>query len=429
MAYDTKRTFVLGIDGFPCSFLNDKLIQEKMPKLARLCNDNSGKRMNSVYPTVSSVAWTTFATGKNPAGHNIFGFVDRTPNPFQIEIPTARSRGAKTIWQELSQVGKRVIVINVPLTYPPEKVNGILTSCFLCTDISKSSYPERFSSYLKEKGYVIDVDASLARENKRKFMDDLFLAMDKRFEVTFELMEKEKWDYFQLHIMETDRLFHFLWNDLLMQGEYYLEIINFLGKLDQYIDRLQDSLSDKDRFIMLSDHGFCATKYEVQLNRWLEREGLLKFENGSDRLVDYHKDSLCYSLLPGRIFVNLKGREEKGTVKESEYDYIRGEIRQKLLNFADPTSGEKIIDKVLFREEIYSGPYIENAADIIAHPKRGYDLKGRMGNIETFEKSHINGMHTYDDAFIAAKNLNIDSVSSIQDIKDLILRDLLNGSE
>lgn len=348
--------------------------------------------------------------------------MDRTPNPFQIKIPTASDRKAKTIWQLLSEQGKRVIVMNVPLTYPPEEVNGILTSCFLCTDISKSSYPKGFSNYLKSKEYIIDVDAWLAKDNKRKFMDELYRALEKRFEITLELMDKEDWYFFQLHIMETDRLFHFFWSDLETKGEYYSDIVKFFNKLDTYIGSLQNKLSSYDRLIILSDHGFCGIKSEVQLNVWLKKQGLLKFLDSKNKLTDYHRDTICYSLLPGRIFINLEGREEKGTVKINDYPSIREEIKHRLLDFTEPKSGEKIIDKVYFREEIYSGPYLDNAADIITHPKRGYDLKGGLEKEEIFDKTHISGMHTYDDAFICAKNCNINKVETIQDVKEIILR-------
>ncbi|MEK6715286.1 MAG: alkaline phosphatase family protein [Candidatus Omnitrophota bacterium] len=414
-----KRTFVLGLDGVPYSFLNNGLVQETMPNLLGLFKDSPAKRMDSVYPTVSSVAWTSFATGLNPAGHSIFGFVDRHPNPFQIEIPTARNRRAKTIWQELSEQGKKVIVINVPITYPPEEVNGILISCFLCTDIDKSSYPKEFSNYLKEKGYIIDVDASLAKENKRKFMDELHLALERRFEVAFELIDKQEWDYFQLHIMETDRLFHFLWSDLENKNGFYKDIVNFFEKLDVFIKKLNEKLLKTDQLIILSDHGFCGVKAEVQLNAWLKEQNLLKFTNTDEKLPDYDKNSICYSLLPGRIFINLEGREEKGTVKANDYNSVRNVVKSRLLEFKD-RQGEKIIDKVFFREELYSGPYLEDAADIIAHPIRGYDLKGRTGDISVFEHSHLNGMHTFDDAFIYSRNCDISNVESIMDVKKAI---------
>jgi len=420
ITHNGLRTFVLGLDGTPYSLLKDASFRTYIPNLSRLLDQN-GKRMNSVYPTVSSVAWTSYMTGLDPSGHNIFGFVDRNPNPFSIKIPTAIDRRAVTLWKELSLKGKRVIVINVPLTYPPEEVNGILVSDFLCTDINKVSYPLEFNNYLKDKDYVIDVDASLAKEDKRRFMDELHRAMEKRFEITFELIAKEEWDFFQLHIMETDRLFHFFWDDLDNKGEYYHDIINFFKKLDDYIGKLENLLSEKDRFLILSDHGFCGIKYEVQLNVWLQQQGLLKFTNGEKKLPNYHKDTICYSLIPGRIFINLEGREEKGSVKKSDYQSIREDIKQRLLDFIHPDSGEKVIDKVFFREEIYSGPYLDSAADIITHPKRGYDLKARTENKDVFERTHLNGMHTYDDAFICAKNCDVSAVVSIRDVKSVIL--------
>ena len=393
---NNSRTFVLGIDGTPHSFLEQEFAQGRMPHLAKMAKDFGAKRINSVYPTVSSVAWTSYMTGENPAGHNIFGFVDRVANPFQIRIPTAKDRKAKTIWSELSQEGKKVIVINVPLTYPPEEVNGILVSGFLCTDIEKASYPKQFSNYLKSKEYIIDVDAWLARSGKkREFIGQLHQAPEKRFELALELMDREEWDFFQLHIMETDRLFHFFWDNIENEGEFTADIKVFFEKVDNFVEGLRAKLSNKDRLLILSDHGFCGIKNEVQLNRWLQEQGLLKFGNGVERkLPNYSKESLCYSLIPGRIFINLEGREERGSVSINDYEQVRREIKQRLLEFKNPQNGEKVINRVFFREEIYEGPYLEDAADIIAHPARGYDLKGKVDTNSAFDSSALNGMHT-----------------------------------
>ena len=259
-----KRSFVLGLDGLPFSLLQSWFDAGKLPRFAGFAKKYNIKQMNSVYPTVSSVAWTTYATGVNPAEHGIFGFIDRNPNPFEIFIPTASDRKAPTIWQKLSDQEKKVVIINVPLTYPPEPVNGILISGFLCTDINKVSYPESISEKLQTMGYVIDVDAWLARENKQEFMDKIHEAMEKRFQVTFDLMENNEWDFFQLHIMETDRLFHFFWYDLEKQGEFYPQVESFFEKMDNYIGELIERLAPNDSLMILSDHGFCGIKTEVQ---------------------------------------------------------------------------------------------------------------------------------------------------------------------
>ncbi len=416
------RIFVLGIDGVPFSFLDHSFNQGKMIKFARFARKNGIRRIHSVYPTVSSVAWTTYATGKNPGAHNIFGFVDRDPSPFSIRVTTARDRKAQTIWQKLSRAGKKVVVINVPLTYPPEPVNGILVSGFLCTDIGRASYPAEFNNYLKTRDYVIDVDAWLARKSKKDFIRKLHLAMEKRFEIAFDMIENEEWDFFQLHIMETDRLFHFYWNDLENKGEYYLQIESFIEKLDNCIGKLEEKLTENDRLLILSDHGFCGIKAEVQLNVWLEKNGLLKYEDGVDKkLENYHGDSICYSIIPGRIFLNLKNREAKGTVTPNDYEKMRYGIKQKLLDLKDPQTNQRIIDKVFLREEIYHGPYLERAADIIVHPFKGYDLKAKADSLNVVERSDLNGMHTYDDAFISGRNCDIDRVVSIQDVSEVII--------
>lgn len=418
-----KRTFVLGIDGTPYSLLEKNFAQGKMPQLKKLAGEFKLKRISSVYPTISSVAWTSYMTGKNPAVHNIFGFVDRTAKPFAINIPTAKDRRAETIWGELSRQGKRVIVVNVPLTYPPEKVNGILVSGFLCPDIEKSCYPEGIAEHLKSLNYVIDADVWLARDNhKEEFMRQLYQITEKRFKVGFDLMEKEEWDFFQLHIMETDRLFHFFWDNIVERGEFSKDIEGYFQQLDFLIGQLKERLSDQDRLLILSDHGFCAIKNEVQLSLWLEEQGFLRFEPGAERkLKNYHRATRCYCLIPGRIFINLVDREEKASVPQNDYAKLRQEIKDRLLDFKNPQNGEEVIDQVFFREEIYQGPYLEQAADIIAHPKRGYDLKGTTDASRIFDSSPLKGMHTYDDAFALGINLDLDGVNLIQEVKKIII--------
>ena len=174
-----------------------------------------------------------------------------------------------------------------------------------------------------DMGYIIDVDAWLVRENKTEFLQQLILAMDKRFQTTFELLS-EDWDYFHLHIMETDRLMHFFF-EYLAEKKVDIDsklIENFLKKLDQWIDRLIRTIQNEAAVIILSDHGFCQIKSEVQLNLWMEQQGLLSFK-GSRKLEDYAEDSICYSLVPGRIYLNLEGREERGSVKPANYMAVR----------------------------------------------------------------------------------------------------------
>lgn len=414
-----RKMFVLGIDGMPCSLMKSSYIKKVMPYFSNLCEENGLKKMNSVYPVVSSVAWTTFSTGMNPGEHGIFGFVDRNPDPFEIKIPTTIDRKKKPIWSQLSPEKKKV-VINVPLTYPPEPLNGYMVSCFLCPSISKLTYPTNFYKYLLDIGYVIDVDANIAKENRVEFIRQLIKIMDKRFILAFDMLSSD-WDYFQLHIMETDRLMHFCFEYLQRdKGDVISKLVQmFFEKLDKWIEKLVNLIQEKSSIIILSDHGFCKIKSEVQLNVWLEQKNLLIL-NSNRKIEDYDSKSICYSLSPGRIYLNLEGREERGSVKYSEYNYWRKIIKENLLQLNAPNSNEKIIDKVMYKEEIYSGDNLRFAPDIIVHPKNGYDIKASLDGNSIFTHSALTGMHTYEDALILGVNVDVSNVKSIEQVYQVI---------
>jgi len=302
------------------------------------------------------------------------------------------------------------------VTYPPKPVNGILIGGFLGTDINKIGYPPSINAELKAMNYRIDVDAWAGRkEDKTRFLEDLHFTLDKRFEVAKHLMQTEQWDFFQLHIMETDRINHFLWEQYEQNdSQYGPRFLDFYRKLDQRVGELLDAGTQgrhNTMTVILSDHGFCTVKKEVYLNHWLEQEGYLKFEHPDPKHVgEMASESKAYSLIPGRIFIHLRGREEKGSVKREEYESMRDELSDRLLEMEDPDTGDRIIGKVHKREELYSGPYLEEAADLIAIPYDGYDLKGNVQPGKLTHKGELVGMHTYDDAAVFVKGLEFGEV-------------------
>ncbi len=422
-----QKIFILGLDGMPYSLLKSNYIKTLMPNLTKLCSSENSKSMNSVYPVVSSVAWTGFATSVNSGKHGIYGFVDKNNNPFYLRVPTSRDRLVDTIWNKLSKK-KKVFVINVPLTYPPEAINGKMVSCFLCPDMKKLTYPENYYKQLENMDYIIDVDASHIKSDRIALLKQIIHAMKVRFHVAFELLKNEEWDYMQLHIMETDRLMHFYYNNIgcfhdNLENDY---VNSFFKRLDYYIGELISQLDEDVKVIILSDHGMCKIESEIQLNTWLKDIGFLKFDQtNANSIENYSRESLCYSLTPGRIYINLKGREERGSVEQDNYLTIRNEIKSKLLEMTYRNTTVPIMNNVMFREEIYSTEDLELAPDIIAHPKDGFDLKSTVGVDEVFTKSDLNGMHTYNDAMIAGINIDITSVEEITQVADLILKHML----
>ncbi|MFQ5601717.1 MAG: alkaline phosphatase family protein [bacterium] len=403
------RVFVLSIDGVPFSFMKENIAKGHFPNFKRFLEQGDFKRMNSVQPVISSVAWSSFMTGKNPAKHNIFGFVDQKPGSHEVYIPTANNMTSDTIWDIMSRAGKKVFVMNVPVTYPPKPVNGIMIGCFLCTQIEKIASPPAVSAQLKKMGYKIDADAWIARQNLDKFLDEVNLALDKRVEALFHFLEKERWDYFQTHIMETDRMNHFFWEHMEHDDPRYVQaFFDFYKRVDEVLGEVEQKIGEDVEFMVLSDHGFCTIKKEIYLNNYLAEAGVLKFKNTSPKSIeDMHEESLAYSLIPGRVFVNLKGREPNGWVPADKYETTREKLQETLLNLKEKDTGEPIIKKVIRREEIYDGANFEASADLIAVPHDGYDLKGNVNKPVFGEKGPLVGMHTFEDSLVWVRNKSL----------------------
>ena len=411
-----RRVVVIGIDGTPYTFLQRMLAEQRMPNLARLISAGGLARMNSVYPTVSCVAWSSYMTGQNPAKHGIFGFVDREPATLKTYIPTSRMMRSRTLWEYLSDAGRRVIVINVPLTYPPRAVNGILIGDFLAPSVEKVAYPADVSQRLKTWGYKIDTDPWLARESKDKLLADVNDVFQRRVETMFHLMDEEEWDFFQCHIMETDRLFHFLWEQMATNDPVYAPpFLAFMERIDGMLGQVMSRLDKDTTLIVLSDHGFCTLDKEVYVNTWLAQQGWLSFTSADPKsIADMSPASVAYSLDPGRVFINLKGRERDGSVEPGvEYERWRTTIAAAALELRDPDSGRPIFQKALRREEVYAGPLLQQAADLILAPHDGFDPKGALNKpMLTFKGPALVGMHTYDDAalVIAGRRVSRDGL-------------------
>jgi predicted AlkP superfamily phosphohydrolase/phosphomutase len=425
-----RRVCLIGLDCTPHSLLRRMMAEGLMPNMAELAGGGSLRRMNSTYPWVSSVAWSSFMTGQNPAKHGIFGFIDRDPATLKTFIPTAQHMKSRTLWQILSDAGKRVIVVNVPVTYPPQPVNGVLISCFLSPKLEKAVYPLSLLPTLQELGYRIDPDPWLARESREKAWPDLWDTLEKRIQTLLYLMDHEPWDFFMGVIMETDRLHHF-WFEQMEQNDpvWAPKFFELYRYVDSFIGQVRQRLGEDDTLMLMSDHGICSIQQEVYYNRWLADAGYLRYAQPPEQikgpdLTAVHSDSRAYSMDPGRIFINLKGREKNGSVDPADYERLRDEIAAAAEALTDPASGERMVQRAYRREELYHGPYLEQAADLILAPVDGYDPKGALWKPQlTHKDSAMVGMHTYDDAFFyAAGHALPDAQLSILDIMPTVLR-------
>lgn len=413
------RLFILGLDGSPLPLLRRLMAAGDLPNLARIFETGDAIEMDSSLPDVSAVAWTSVNTGKNPAKHGIYGFVDRKPGTRDLEVMTARHVRAKTIWELVSDAGRRAIALNVPLSYPPQPINGIVVSDFLAPALSKAVYPTTLLPTLEAMGYRIDTDPWQARQSLDAFVEDFRVTADKRAEAVTYLMDGETWDLFMVVFMETDRLHHFMWQymeeDDPNLGRKFLDAYR---QIDELAGRIVTRLNDDDELIILSDHGFTTLKQEVYLNVWLEQEGYLAFEPGGERgLGTMAPESRAFSLDPGRVYLNTPERALGGAVSSSDEPALLDELSDRLAGLSDPETGALMVKDVYRADDIYEGPLRDRAPDLLVMPHDGYDIKGSFESATVTGRGKLVGMHKYDNAtlFVRGRRMRLDH-ASVRDV-------------
>ncbi len=149
---------------------------------------------------------------------------------------------------------------------------------------------------------------------------------------------------------------------------FYHQIDGVLGYTLKHID------SDTTLIIM-SDHGFAPFRRCFQVNTWLERNGYITRTTGKPAEffpgVDW-SHTVAYNLGINGLYLNLKGREPQGIVDPEAKDALLDEISRKLLAIRDPKTGEPVLWRVYKTSEMYHGPYLNIAPDLILGFNRGY---------------------------------------------------------
>lgn len=293
--------------------------------------------------------------------------------------------------------------------------------------------PELHTELVSEIGnYMIDNELS-AKTRASKTLDSLRLLYDytkMRIDAMHYLINKKgPFDFFMLVLRGTDFVQHaaFKYHD----NEYTVKhdheykkygqmICQFYEKIDKYLGEVLEIIGDDGTLFIMSDHGAGPLKRLFYINRWLKKEGYLSlnknakfiktsFETRTKKVSDvFNKFGVPFmnNLIPGfikttrlpyilpvkkhpsvfvdwkntkafanltwtdgLIKINLEGRQPDGSVTKEQYDAICDEVINKLKALVDPLTNEKVMDGVYKRQEIYHGPYLDTAPDIIAVTK------------------------------------------------------------
>ena len=115
-----QKVMVIGIDGATFDIIKPMMSEGQLPNIERLIAQGVHGNLRSTIQPSSEQAWSSFMTGQNNGKHGIFGFIQRKPGTYDFEMVNGSLRQGKSIWRIMSDHGKKVIVINVPMTFPPE---------------------------------------------------------------------------------------------------------------------------------------------------------------------------------------------------------------------------------------------------------------------------------------------------------------------
>jgi len=262
--------------------------------------------------------------------------------------------------------------------------------------------------------------------NIDKILDQLFAELEYKTKVNCYLMDSYGWDVFATHYWGTDRFQHELWHVLdeshpffnrKEHDEHVGRIHEYWHQVDATLGELFDAVGKDATVFMGSDHGFGPIKKFLCFNVWLLNEGflvlkrdamtrvkrslfrlgltpdlayrsamklglahlrlsvgvtnrssLMKLANSlmlSLEDVDWSRTTAFSKGNYGQIYINLRGRETNGIVEQGgAYERVMAELTKKLRALTDPATGEKVIGPIWRREDLYTGPHSEEAADL-----------------------------------------------------------------
>ncbi len=436
------RLVVLGLDGLPYTLARSLSAQGVLPNLSKLALAPQSGAIRAELPELSPVNWTSFYTAAGPAEHGVFGFTALDPQSYELHIANAAWVRCPTIFQRLGEQGKSVRVVNLPNTYPAAPLPGMLVAGFVAPELSRAVFPPFLAPSLAAKGYKLEADTVRGKKDPEFLLSELRATLESRRQALDMLWPDLAWDLFVFVLTETDRLFHFLFPACTDANHpLHAACLEFLRHWDALIgDVLEryDSLPEPKRLVALADHGFCALKIEVNLNTWLEQQGLLRLTPVQDGLEAHELDAgrilpetKCFALDPGRIYLHARERFSRSAYGAGELHRLLEDVRQGLLHLT--FEGEPVMQQVATRDALYpveaefrnAGIASYQPPDLLCTPNPGFDLKAKFDSRALFGLHGRHGTHTVGDAFF------YDSVGArperVRDVGRLVL-DHFNGA-
>jgi predicted AlkP superfamily phosphohydrolase/phosphomutase len=415
MKESNRKTLILGLDGATWRLLRPLLDAGELPHLQALVERGAAATLRSAVPPLSAPAWTNFQTGANAGKHGVFDFRIFERAARKVWLVSSHDINLPTLWQIASAQGRRVIAINVPVTYPPRPVNGIIVGGMLAPHEDRTLVypPQRFDElFASHPGYHISPPTVSQRGSmgRTAFVDANIEVEERRCELALDLLAREDWDLFMLQNQCLDYIqhayYHLLDTDAAeFDTAGYADVLRFYRAVDENVGRLVEAAPPGTDVLVLSDHGFKLQHRLIHLAPWLRAQGylvekitprqrLLQLARRLDVLklrrhlahwvlrdkqsrfgaaaatalsrIDWARSRAFVSIgsVFGCVYIN------RDVV--SDVDGLIEEIGDKLLAWTDPRDGRRVATRVLRGRDIYHGPDTINGPDLIVEPAEDY---------------------------------------------------------
>ncbi|MFT3927568.1 MAG: alkaline phosphatase family protein [Myxococcales bacterium] len=431
----STRSLVVGLDGADLEIVL-ALGRERLPELFALMDRGVFAHQLSVQPPATLPNWTTFLTGVDPGRHGVFDFTVR--DGYAVAFRAGTVRETPTWIARLDRLGMRCACVGFPATWPPERLrHGVFISgwdapvafeadaSFVWPRALYGTLMRRFAALRFDE---VDQFRADAPGFHAALGDSLVAKVEARSDLASYLLAMRRWDVFAFYFGESDTASHYLWSlhdegaprrPARVSASEATGLTRVYQQLDRALGRLVREAGPDVEITVVSDHGSGGSSDKVvYLNRALAQLGLLSFKPNMqranaaggvkrlalERLSPRWRDRLFRaagarlpSWLESRarfaridmartqafsdelnyfpaVHFNVKGREPQGTVEPTQLPALRARVTEGLLSLRDPFSGRPLVTRVMPREELFDGPWVQRAPDLLLELRldRGY---------------------------------------------------------
>ncbi len=443
---------VIGLDGATFDVLGPIMDQGYMPHLKYLVNTGTSGILNSTRPPMTPAAWTTFMTGMGPGRHGVIDFEHYDPQTNSLKFNNTFQIKDKTIWQILSEKKFRVGSLHLPMTYPPQAVNGFMVSGFETPSIKDNfTYPQDLKDLILREipDYTYSTNWKRGVLGGRSYFAENLEYFKRNFRQNVKLAqvctETYGWDVMMVLFKLTDNIQHKCWKFLTPEAgkndpTKQRMVFSCFQVLDECLGKLMDLAREMEATVLvMSDHGHGSLDGRAQPNWLLKHWGFLNLTSSfsqfvarvnntwgrltkkkggryaqpdqgieHDLAIDWQNTKACvmHAGIYGFLYINLKGRQPQGIVDPVDYEPMRDELIKRFLAARDEKFGEPVFQEVLKPEELYncSREDHKNLPDLMLIPRTGLAVVRKIRGFKAVKwalDGRLGGTHRVEGIFLA----------------------------